>query len=135
MPICIKPFRQDCPLMEKAVIERLRTFGINEMEARLYFTLLNCGAETAGELVNVTEVARADVYKALNGLLEKGMIEESTERPTRYCAVPIETALDAAVMKQAYHLRQMERSKQELVELVNRQVPAGPSEAAPTVFK
>ena len=121
--------------MEKAVVERLRTFGINEMEARCYFTLLNCGAETAGGLVEVTDVARVDVYKTLNGLLEKGMIEESTERPTRYCAVPIEAALDAAVMKQAYHLRQMERSKQELVELVNRQVPAGLSEATFTVFK
>jgi len=121
--------------MEKAVVERLRTFGINEMEARLYFTLLNRGAETAGELVDETGVARADVYKALNGLFEKGMIEESAEGPTRYCAVPIEAALDAAVMKQAYHLRQMERSKQELVELVNRQVLAEPSEATFAVFK
>ncbi len=75
--------------MEKAVVERLRTFGINEMEARLYFTLLNHGAETAGELVDVTGVARAEVYNALNGLFEKGMTEESTERPTRYCAVPL----------------------------------------------
>jgi len=121
--------------MEKAIVERLRTFGINETEARFYFTLLNCSAETAGELVNMTGVSRADVYKTLNGLLEKGMIEESTERPAKYCAVPIESALDAAVMKQAYHLRQMERSKQELVELVNRQVPAGPSGATFTVFE
>jgi sugar-specific transcriptional regulator TrmB len=121
--------------MEKAVVEQLRTFDINETEARFYFTLLNCGAETAGELVNVIGVSRADVYKTLNGLLEKGMIEESTERPTKYSAVPIESALDAAVMKQAYQLRQMERSKQELVQLVNRQVPAGPSGATFTVFK
>jgi len=121
--------------MEKAVVERLRQFDINETEARLYFTLLNCGAETAGELVDVTGVARVDVYKTLNGLLDKGMIEESTERLTKYCAVPIESALDAAVMKQAYHLRQMERSKQELVELVNRQVPAELNEATLTVFK
>ncbi len=121
--------------MEKAVVERLRTFGINEMEAHLYLTLLNYGAETAGELVDATDIVRADVYKTLNGLLDKGMIEESAERPTKYCAVPIESALGAAVMKQAYLLRQMERSKQELVELVNRQVPAGPSEATFTVFK
>jgi sugar-specific transcriptional regulator TrmB len=121
--------------MEKAVVERLQTFGVNETEARLYLTLLNSGAETVGELVEVTGIVRADVYKTLNGLLDKGMIEESTERPTKYCAVPIESALDAAVMKQAYHLRQMERSKQELVELVNRQVPVGPSEATFTVFE
>jgi len=131
--ICIKPFGQYHPLMEKTVVEQLRTFGINEMEASLYLTLLNNGEETAGELVDVTRIARADVYKTLNGLLEKAMIEESATKPTKYCAVPIEAALDAAVMKQAYHLRQMELSKQELVELVNRQVPTGPSEAAFTV--
>jgi hypothetical protein len=127
--ICIKPFGKYYPLMEKTVVERLQTFGISEMEASLYLTLLNNGEETAGELADVTRIARADVYKTLNGLLEKAMIEESVTRPTKYCAVSIEVALDAAVMKQAYHLRQMERSKQELVELVNRHVPIGPSEA------
>ena len=121
--------------MEKALVERLRTFDINEMEARLYLTLLNCGAETAGELADVTGFVRADVYKTLNELLTKGMIEESAELPTKYCAVPIEQALDTAVMKQAYHLRQMERSKQELVELVGGQVSAGLSEARLTGFK
>jgi sugar-specific transcriptional regulator TrmB len=119
--------------MEKTVVERLRAFGIDEMEARLYLTLLNAGAQTAGELAEVTGIAREDVYKTLNGLLEKGMIEESTGRPTKYCAVPIDTALDAAVMQQAYHLRQMERSKQELVELVNRQVPTA-SDTTLSVF-
>jgi sugar-specific transcriptional regulator TrmB len=106
--------------MDKTVVERLQTFGINEIEASLYFTLLNHGAETAGELVDATGLAGADVYKTLNRLLEKGMVEELTERPTKYCAVPIEAALDVAIMKEAYHLRQMERSKQELVELVHR---------------
>jgi len=56
----------------------------------------------------------------LNELVERGMVERSTERPTKYCAVPIEVALDAALMKEAYHLREMERSKKELVEFVNR---------------
>jgi len=102
------------------VVERLRTFGISEMEASLYLTLLNNGQETVGELVDMTGKPRADIYKTLNGLLEKAMIEESVTRPTKYCAVSIEVALDAALMKQAYHLRQMERSKQELVELINR---------------
>jgi len=120
--------------MEKALVESLRTFDINEMEFSLYF-LLDCGAETAGRLVGVTGMARAEVDKTLRGLLEKGMIEASAERPTRYSAVPIETALDAAVMKQAYHLRQMECSKQELVELVNREVMTRPNKPTSAVFR
>jgi hypothetical protein len=47
------------------------------------------------------------------------MIKESSDRPPKYGALPIEAALNAAVMKQAYDLRRMELSKQEIVDLVN----------------
>jgi sugar-specific transcriptional regulator TrmB len=110
-------------LVEKLVVERLQTFGIDESEAQLYLTLLNYGPETAGDLIDITRIGRSDVHKTLNGLFEKGMIEELTERPPKYRAVPIDAVLDAAIFKQANKLRQMERSKQELVELVSNQVP------------
>ena len=108
-------------------MEGLRLFGVDEIEAHVYLTLLNCGAETVSELVTLTGMTRADVHAALNRLLEKRMIEVSIEYPTKYGAVPIETALDATILKQAYHLRQMERSKQGLVELVTHQISTRPN--------
>jgi sugar-specific transcriptional regulator TrmB len=121
--------------VEKALAERLRTFGIDEKQACVYLTLLNSGAKTLVELAELTEASRAEVLNALNGLYERGMIEESVEKPRKYHAVPIEAALDAAVMRHAYDLRRMERSKQEVIELVNRQLPAGPDEARLLVIK
>ncbi|MGZ4928771.1 MAG: helix-turn-helix domain-containing protein [Halobacteriota archaeon] len=111
--------------MEKALAERLRTFGIDEKQACLYLTLLNSGANTIVELAELTQSSRAEVLNALNGLCEHGMIQESVERPKKYHALCIEAALDAAVMRYAYDLRRMERSKQEVIELVNRQLPVG----------
>ncbi|MEI7827292.1 MAG: helix-turn-helix domain-containing protein [Euryarchaeota archaeon] len=112
--------------MEKALIERLRTFGFDEKQACLYLTLLNSDAKTLVELAEFSEASRAEVFNALNVLCERGMIRESVERPIKYHAVSIEAALDSAVMRHAYDLRSMERSKQEVIELVNRQLPAGP---------
>lgn len=112
--------------MEKALTERLRTFGLDEKQAFLYLTLLNRGAKTLVELAEFSETSRAEVSNALNVLCERGMIEESVKRPTKYHAVSIEVALDSAVMRHAYDLRSMERSKQEVIELVNRQLLARP---------
>ncbi|MGA3360036.1 MAG: helix-turn-helix domain-containing protein [Halobacteriota archaeon] len=121
--------------MEKALAERLRMFGIDEKQACLYLTLLTSGAKTLVELAELIEASRVEVLNTLNGLRERGMIEESSERPIKYRAVSIEAALDAAVMRHAYDLRRMERSKQEIIELVNRQLPTGPDEATLLVVK
>ena len=121
--------------MEKTLAERLGTFGIDEKQACLYLTLLSSGDKTLVELAELTEGSRTEVLNALNGLCERGMIEESVERPKKYHAVSIEAALDAAVMRHAYDLRRMERSKQEIIELINRQLPATPEEATLLVIK
>ena len=121
--------------MEKALVERLRMFGIDEKQASLYLTLLVSGAKTLVELAKSTKSPRAEVFNALNSLCERGMTEESIERPIKYHAVSIEAALNAAVMRHAYDLRRMERSKRQVIELVNRQLPAGPDEATPLGIK
>jgi sugar-specific transcriptional regulator TrmB len=105
--------------MDLTVAERLQTFGVDKRQADLYLKLLKRGPKTLGQLVESFSLSRADVLDALSGLREKGMISESTDRPPRYSALPIEAALNAAVMKQAHILRRMELSRQEVADLVN----------------
>lgn len=105
--------------MDLAVSERLQTFGVDKRQADLYLTLFRQGSKTLGQLLELLGTSRTDVLDALNSLREKGMIKESTDRPPKYGALPIEAALNAAVMKHAQDLRRMELSKQEVVKLVN----------------
>lgn len=105
--------------MDLTVAERLRTFGVDKRQADLYLKLLKRGPETLGQLIESFSMSRAEMLDALSGLQEKGMIKESTDRPPKYSALPIEAALNAAVMKQAHYLRRMELSRQEVVDLVN----------------
>ncbi len=101
--------------MEDELIQELEVFGLNEKEAHLYVMLLKYGAKTSGELAKMLNSYRMDVYRTLETLDEKGMIEVSTENPTKYAAVAIAAAIDSAIEKQAYGLQWMETHKHHVI--------------------
>jgi len=101
--------------MEDELIQELEVFGLNEKEAHLYVMLLKYGSKTSGELAKMLNSYRMDVYRTLETLDEKGMIEVSTENPTKYASVAIDTAIDSAIEKQAYGLQWMETHKHHVI--------------------
>ncbi|HYA32940.1 MAG TPA: helix-turn-helix domain-containing protein [Candidatus Bathyarchaeia archaeon] len=105
--------------MQEALIEKLEAFGLSAKEANLYSLLLKYGPKTTGELAKLLHSYRVDVYRILETLGEKGMVEESVEKPTRYAAVPAEPALEAAMMRHAYELRWMEENRDGVLKLAN----------------
>ena len=123
--------------MEEELIQELEVFGLNEKEAHLYVILLKYGAKTSGELAKVLNSYRMDVYRTLETLDEKGMIEISMENPTKYAAVPIATAIDAAIEKQTYGLQWMQARKNHVV-MASKSLPersAGSTDDDFTKFK
>jgi len=102
-------------------ITRLIGFGVSEKEAQLYYHLLKYGPKPPSLLAKSLKTYREDVYRTLNGLVDKGMVNPSLDSPTVYAAVELEIALDAALKKHEAELREMEIRKKELQELSNRQ--------------
>ena len=103
--------------MQQALVEKLEAFGLSAKEANLYVLLLKYGPKTTGELAKLLHSYRVDVYRVLETLAEKGMIEESVEKPTKYAAVAVDAALAGAIMRHAYELRWMEENRDEVLEL------------------
>ena len=106
--------------MQQTLTEKLEAFGLSAKEAHLYVLLLKYGAKTTGELAKLLHSYRVDVYRILEALAEKGMVEESVEKPTKYAAVEVEHALEAAMMRHAYELRWMEENKDEVLALARQ---------------
>jgi sugar-specific transcriptional regulator TrmB len=98
-------------------IEKLETFDLSAKEGHLYVLLLNYGPKTTGELVKLLRSYRVDTRRLVNTLTEKGMVEESVEKPTKYAAVAVDAALTAAMMRSAYELRWMGNNHDEVLEL------------------
>jgi sugar-specific transcriptional regulator TrmB len=103
--------------MQQALIEKLEAFGLSAKEAHLYVILLKYGPKTTGELAKLLHSYRVDIYRLVETLTEKGMVEESVEKPTKYAAVAVEEALTGAMMQHAYELRWMEENRDQVLEL------------------
>ena len=102
-------------------LSRLISFGLSEKEAQLYLHLLKYGPKPSSMLAKSLKTYREDIYRTLNGLVDKGMVTPSLDSPTVYSAVELDIALDAALKKHESELREMEMRKQELQEISKQQ--------------
>lgn len=106
--------------MQEALIEKLEAFGLSAKEGHLYLLLLKYGPKTTGELAKLLHSYRVDIYRLVETLTEKGMVEESVEKPTKYAAVAVDAALTGAMMRGAHELRLMEENRDEVLELAQK---------------
>ena len=63
------------------VTKMFRSFGLNEYEARVYFTLQVCGKTRAGKLWKNAGVPQSKVYYVLDSLTLKGLVENTAKFP------------------------------------------------------
>jgi len=81
-------------LIEKNFINKLKRFGINTYEAKIWTALLSRGISTAGELSDISNVPRSRAYDVLESLEKKGFIITKIGRPIKYIAVDPKEVLE-----------------------------------------
>jgi len=86
-------------IVENAFIDKLREFGLNSYEAKLWTALLSRGLSTAGELADISGVPRSRSYDVLETLADKGFIIIKPGKPIKYVAVAPEDVLDRVKTK------------------------------------
>ncbi|MGC9106394.1 MAG: TrmB family transcriptional regulator [Thermoprotei archaeon] len=77
----------------EGLIERVapyaKAFGVSKVEIKVYVTLLLNGPLTGRELATRVGMSQVKVYPVLKGLVEKGWVRKTLERPSRFEAVPL----------------------------------------------
>jgi len=81
-------------IVEKEFLSKIKDFGLNSYEAKLWTALLSRGIATAGELSDISNVPRSRSYDVLESLERKGFIIMKLGKPIKYIAVPPEEVLD-----------------------------------------
>lgn len=74
-------------LVEKDFLNKLRDFGLNTYESKIWTALLSRGVSTAGELSDIANVPRSRSYDVLESLEKKGFIILKPGKPIKYIAV------------------------------------------------
>ena len=61
-------------IVDKVFLNKLRDFGLNSYEVKIWTALLSRGVSTAGELSDIANVPRSRSYDVLESLEKKGFI-------------------------------------------------------------
>ncbi len=75
-------------IVQKDFLNKLKDFGLNSYESKLWVALLSRGVSTAGELSDISNVPRSRAYDVLESLEKKGFIIVKIGKPIKYLAVP-----------------------------------------------
>jgi sugar-specific transcriptional regulator TrmB len=78
--------------MRDDAIEGLTRLGLSAYEAKVFVGLHKLGTGSAGEVADVTDVPRSQVYGAAEGLEELGLIDVQEGTPTVYRPIPVSEA-------------------------------------------
>ena len=81
-------------IAQKELLGKLRDFGLNSYEIRLWVALLSRGVSTAGELSDIANVPRSRSYDVLESLEKKGFVITKVGKPIKYIAVPPEEVFE-----------------------------------------
>ena len=86
-------------IVQKDFLNKLRDFGLNTYESKLWTALLSRGISTAGELSDISNVPRSRTYDVLESLEKKGFIIMKIGKPIKYIAVPPDEVLERVKKK------------------------------------
>ena len=86
-------------LVQQEILTKLKDFGINTYESKLWIALLSRGSSTAGELSDIARVPRSRSYDVLESLERKGFIIMKVGKPIKYIAVPPEEVIERVKKK------------------------------------
>ena len=73
-------------IVQKDFLNKLKDFGLNSYESKLWVALLSRGVSTAGELSDISNVPRSRAYDVLESLEKKGFVIVKVGKPIKYLA-------------------------------------------------
>jgi sugar-specific transcriptional regulator TrmB/CBS domain-containing protein len=81
-------------MSEKDVTKFLQLLGLSKREIQVYMFLAKSGVQSTSFVAKRLKMERVQAYRTFKKLQEKGFIEATLERPTRFTIVPFETLVD-----------------------------------------
>jgi len=105
---------------EEYHLETLIQLGLTPNQSKLYLSLLRAGKSTGRTLSKETSFARQEVYRILEGLHERGLVEKILNTPTEFKAVKIQESISILMLEKT---RELEQTKERIQSLIDEYSP------------
>lgn len=101
-------------LIQTDFIKKIKDFGLNSYEAKIWTALLSRGVSTAGELSDIANVPRSRSYDVLESLEKKGFVIMKVGKPIKYIAVNPQEVIERVKKKIREHSDHQSKMMDEL---------------------
>jgi sugar-specific transcriptional regulator TrmB/CBS domain-containing protein len=102
-------------LSEKDVTKFLQVLGLSKREIQVYMFLAKSGVQSTSFVAKRLKMERVQAYRTFKKLQEKGFIEATLERPTRFTIVPFETLLESFINAKKSEIASLNGQKESLL--------------------
>ncbi|MDX1813335.1 MAG: CBS domain-containing protein [Candidatus Bathyarchaeia archaeon] len=102
-------------MSEKDVTKFLQVLGLSKREIQVYMFLAKSGVQSTSFVAKRLKIERVQAYRTFKKLQEKGFIEATLERPTRFTIVPFETLLESFINAKKNEISSLNGQKESLL--------------------
>ena len=102
-------------MSEKDITKFLQALGLSKREAQIYMFLAKSGVQSTSFAAKRLKMERVQAYRTFKKLQEKGFIEATLERPTRFIIVPFETLLENFIESRRSEVASLTEQKESLI--------------------
>jgi sugar-specific transcriptional regulator TrmB/predicted transcriptional regulator len=102
-------------MSEKDVTKFLQILGLSKREIQVYMFLAKSGVQSTSFVAKRLKMERVQAYRTFKKLQEKGFIEATLERPTRFTIVSFEALVDQFINAKKNEVTNLTEQKQTLL--------------------
>lgn len=102
-------------MSEKDVTKFLQVLGLSKREIQIYMFLAKSGVQSTSFAAKKLKMERVQAYRTFRKLQEKGFIEATIERPTRFTVIPFEALLDSFIESRRSEVESLNQKKEKLL--------------------
>lgn len=102
-------------MSEKDITKFLQVLGLSKREIQVYMFLAKSGVQSTSFVAKRLKMERVQAYRTFKKLQEKGFIEATLERPTRFTIVPFENLVDTFINAKKNEVINLNEQKQSLL--------------------
>ena len=102
-------------MSEKDILKFLQNLGFSKREVQVYMFLAKSGAQSTSFVAKRLKMERVQAYRTFKKLQEKGFIEATLERPTRFTVVPFGNLLESFIEAKRGEVENLNSQKESLL--------------------
>jgi sugar-specific transcriptional regulator TrmB len=119
--------------VEKLAVELRGTLDLDDLESKIYLSLLRTGPITASALAKDLNIDRARMYRTVDKLVDRNIITTTLSSPKLCIATEPQQALKIALEKKEAELRKIKKSGEAIVDKINNEIATNQGTNIPTL--